>query len=300
MPDDLADRARRGRRSGAALKAQLATLRSAQGGARVFVFEGREDVGPFESWINRIDGELQYIPLAGKGKGQLLDLRRRLRDDRTGLERNTFFFVDRDFDWLRGQAPGADLFCTETYSIENGLVSRRTLRSVLLDELRLDQYRDEVVSIQLHFEELLEEFFRIMREPNWLMFWRSLHSDKKGSISESISGYVRIEWDQVKRAYTDGDLAKLIPLSGEPEATPEEIRRFENLDPPKHYRGKHVLAFFLSWLDALARALQAGETNFFQERIEMRFSRGMLTMRSLASRSEVPNGLEDFIGSMGS
>ena len=148
--DDLVDRARLGRRSGAALKVQLSNLRSRWGAVRIFVFEGREDVGPYEAWINRIDGELRYMPLAGAGKGQLLDLRRRLRSDQTGLRKNTFFFVDRDYDQLRGQRPGADVFCTDTYSIENGLISRRTLISVLVDEFRMDRYRGKVADIQCH------------------------------------------------------------------------------------------------------------------------------------------------------
>ena len=294
--DDLVDRARLGRRSGAALKVGLANLRSSGGAVIVFVFEGREDVGPYEAWIGRIDGELEYATLAGSGKGQLLDLRRRLRSDETGLSQNTFFFIDRDYDLLRGQTPGADVFCTDTYSIENALVSGKTLSSILVDEFRMDLDRDAVMNIRSHFGGLLDHFLGIMCAPNWRMFCRSLSSNKTGSISETISGYARIQWDSVSPAYTDDTLRELIPMSGEPEPGPDEVKRFESLDPIRHYRGKHLLAFFLSWLDALADALREGKTPYFAERISHKFSRGALNMRNLASRSELPSGLLEFIG----
>ena len=297
--DDLVDRARVARRSGAALKVELANLRSSGGTLIVFVFEGREDVGPYEAWIARIDGELEYATLAGSGKGQLLDLRQRLRSDETGLRKNTFFFIDRDYDLLRGQTLGADVFCTETYSIENALVSGKTLTSILVDEFRMDRERDAVKVIRRHFEVLLDHFLRIMRTPNCRIFCRSLRSDKTGSISETISGYVRIQWDSVSSAYTDDTLSKLIPMSGEAEPGPDEVKTFESLDPIRHYRGKHLLSFFLSWLDAFAAALREGETPFLAERVSHKFSRGTLNMRNLASRSELPNGLVEFIGDVG-
>ena len=288
-----------GRRSGAALKVELANLRSSAGTVIVFVFEGREDVGPYEAWIARINNKLEYAPLAGSGKGQLLDLRRRLRRDETGLMGNTFFFIDKDYDLLRGQTPGADVFCTDTYSIENALVSRKTLTSILVDEFRMDRERNTVESIRRHFEVILRQFLRIMRTPNWRIFCRSLNSNRDGRIGETISGYVDIQWDSVSAAYTDETLADLIPMTSEAGTGPDDVEWFESLDPIRHYRGKHLLAFFLSWLDALADALREGRTPFFAGGISHKFNRGTLNMRNLASRSELPTGLVEFIGDVG-
>ena len=295
---NLIDAARRGRRSGAALKIRLAEIRSKAGTALVFVFEGRDDVGPYETWVGRIDESLEYIPLPGSGKGQLLDLRQRLQRDQTGLRQNTYFFLDRDYDLLRTQTPDADVFCTHTYSIENCLVSKRILASILIDEFRLDQYRDRVVDILKHFDALLNDFLEIMREPNWFIYLRASTSARSGSISDQISAFVHIHWQSVSRAYTDDTLPDLIPVSCRSDSSSTEADTFARLDPHTHYRGKHLLGFFLSWLDALSHAVENGDTSFFSERIAHKFNRGALTLRNLASRSELPRGLAEFIGTL--
>ena len=137
-----------------------------------------------------------------------------------------------------------------------------------------------------------------MREPNWLMFCRSLTSVRDGSISNRISDYVHIEWNRVTCAYTEDTLLQLIPLSSRPEVGSDDVEKFRTLDPIRHYRGKHILGFFLSWLEAFSGALRDGKTSFFEEEIQQRFGRSVLTMRNLASRSELPLGLVEFIATL--
>ena len=133
---EFVNHARNHRSSGAALKIRVSNVRSRNPTAIIAVVEGPEDIGPYEVWINRISDALSFEFVPGAGKSQLLDFRRRMASDRTGLSRGTYLFVDRDFDGLRGQKEGADIFCTEAYSVENYLVSTTILKSILTDEFR--------------------------------------------------------------------------------------------------------------------------------------------------------------------
>jgi hypothetical protein len=136
MTESLLERLKNARTSGAVLKVRLSNLRARHPAAIVLIFEGNDDVGVYRSWISRIDDQFHYEPLPGQGKGQLLDLRRRLQSDTNNLAAGTFFFIDRDFDGLRGQSPGSDVYCTHSYSIENDLVSEHTCTNILTDEFR--------------------------------------------------------------------------------------------------------------------------------------------------------------------
>src|SRR5690625_5120984 len=118
---DLVSKMREGRRSPAVLKTALSHLRSVRPDSAIFVFEGAEDVGVYEVWISRCKICPEYEALPGKGKDQLLGLRKMLREDTTGLRRAVYFFLDRDFDGLKGQTSGADVYVHDTYSVENCL-----------------------------------------------------------------------------------------------------------------------------------------------------------------------------------
>ena len=122
---ELVDRARQHRSSGAVLKVKVSNMRSRNRLAAILVFEGFTDLGPYHVWINRINSNLNAEFLAAAGKSQVLDFRRRLVSDRTGLAKGVFMFVDRDFDELRGQEKAEDIYCTDMYSIENYFVSKK-------------------------------------------------------------------------------------------------------------------------------------------------------------------------------
>ena len=295
--DDLLHSAQVARKSGVALKTELAIIKSGSWAERVFVFEGKDDVGPYEAWINRIDENLRYIPLPGTGKRQVLELRELLIDDETGIKNGTFFFVDRDFDGLRGQDSGTDIFCTDTYSIENLLVSQQILRSILLDEFQLSALAEIVDRIQTHFRNLLSEFSEIMSEPNWRIYYGVGTSNRKNGVTEKVSRYVEIDWDSLSVVYNETTLPELIPLADEPRKDSSHFDEFRSLTPLIHHRGKYYLSFFFEWLQSLSDALKEGKTTFLSHSHNTKFNRGTLTLRNLASRSELPLGLTQFIES---
>ena len=116
---EFADHVRAHRSSGAVLKTRVSNIRSRDRTALIAIVEGVSDVAPYEVWIARIFRQLAFEFVPGAGKSQLLDFRRRMKNDRSGLVSGIYLFIDRDFDGLRGQQEGDDIFCTERYSIEN-------------------------------------------------------------------------------------------------------------------------------------------------------------------------------------
>ena len=297
---EFASRVREQRSSGAVLKIQVSNIRSRNRTAIIAIVEGPTDVGPYEVWMDRIDHQhaIEFAPAAGKS--QVLDFRRRLQDDRTGLAVGIYMLVDRDFDGLRGQVEGDDIFCTDRYSIENYFVSALILRSILSDEFRCTaetDHRDDILKL---FENVLGQFNDCMREANKRIFRARLLGIRGPGIQQKISRYVEITSRSVHKIYDERKLRKLIDFDREP--TLDEIQdidaKFDALDPLLNYRGKFLLAFFLVWLDKLAQErVRVGQT-LFQETGNVHFSVTGLTLRSLASRTPLPDGLEQFVQTM--
>ena len=297
---EFVNRAREHRSSGAVLKIKVSNIRSRTRTAIIAVVEGPTDVGPYEVWIGRILHELTIEFIPGAGKSQLLDFRRRMKDDRTGSIIGTYLFVDRDFDGLRGQEEGEDIFCTEAYSIENYLVSPIILRSILTDEFRCTAETDHRDNILKLFCAVLSEFNDCIRDANLRIYrTRRLRIVGRG-IEERISSYVDVSVHDVKKVCDDVEAQKLIRFDREP--TMEEIEslqdNFESLDPLVHYRGKFLLAFFKLWLRRLAAERKHPEQSLFPENASRSFSVGNVNLRSLASRASLPHGLEHFVQSM--
>lgn len=296
MTETLVQRVREGRTSGAVLKARLSNIRARNATILVFVFEGVDDVGPYTTWISRIDESLTYEPLPGTGKDQVLDLRARLLADRGGLGAGVYLFVDRDFDDLKGQPEGPDVYCTDTYSIENTLVCPRALLKMLTDEFRCTAENSDRECVAALFGELLAAFNEAMREPNKRIY-RARKLGIGARITEPIGRYVDISVRTVTATYTDDTLRELVELTREPspQECPSIDSQFVSLNPQKHYRGKFLMAFFLRWLEELAMERKNGTTNLFTKRTGINFSAQQLSLGWLAARCEVPESLRRFV-----
>lgn len=299
MSELLVDRARAHRSSGAVLKTRLSNLRSRQPTCPVCIFEGEDDVGVYAMWISRLRSGFKYEPLPGKGKGQLLDLRRRLMADKGDLKKSVYFFVDRDFDDLRGQAPGPDIYMTEAYSIENHLVSESVLMDILNDEFKCTAEngdRDRIIAL---FNKVFAEFLGIMQVPNRRLFVASKNSLRKSNVIEAISRFVNISLHSVTSNFNDQDLERLIPTTREP--TPEESssaeEEFTSLDPQSRHRGKYLLAFFVRWVELLAAERRSGNSSLFSD-VRTKSSTPTCPMRRLAGSSILPGTLVTFVNSI--
>lgn len=294
----LVDRARESRRSGAVLKVSISNIRSRDRSIPILVFEGRGDLGPYRVWISRIRDDLKYARLKAEGKDQVLDLRDRLSADTGKLRAGVYFFIDRDYDDLKGRTSGPDLFCTETYSIENALVSEEVLQSILEEEL---QCSDEVEqeAIKHLFREITQQFSSSMREPNRRIFYRARLGIRapQSSIDECITRYVDVSLTSVTMAYSEEGLRVLVPMTREPSAAEaaELDPGFNELCPQRRHRGKFLLSCFLRWVELLAAERKRPGQTLFAQTMDVRFSSQKLALDSLAGRSALPNGLRDFI-----
>ena len=192
------------------------------------------------------------MTLYGSCPYQQMERTRYFSSDRTARSqeldayREIYFFIDRDFDDLKGFSAGHDIFLTDRYSIENYLVSERVLCSILIDEFKCaDEAIDNVVSV---FATAMRHFVDAMSSVNRRLFRarKLLISSKGNGIENQISKYVMVCLETVNCIVNLNDLQNLIPFDREP--TEEEIleldAEFNDLNPHLRHRGKFLLAFF--------------------------------------------------------
>jgi hypothetical protein len=108
MSSLLIEDMRQSRKSPAVLKTRIISIRSREKVKPIFVFEGFEDVGPYSVWIGRCDDSIAFEPLPANGKDQILLFRHNIRPAEFYLQVGIYFFIDRDFDDLKGFATGPD------------------------------------------------------------------------------------------------------------------------------------------------------------------------------------------------
>jgi hypothetical protein len=296
MSGELVERARVQRGSGAVLKTRLSIIRSRDWAVPVFVFEGDTDVGPYAVWISRIKDDLRYEVLPGAGKDQLLDLRRRLSADSTDLSPGVYYFVDRDFDDLKGQAPGPDLFCTETYSVENYFITEDVLHSLLTDDFRCPGPCADRANVVDLFRRVRSDACAALRDAN-LRLWRAKKLGIRGpGARDQIAQYAMISFDRVARN-PDADLQALISLEREPsdDESVEIDQEFEALVPLERHRGKFLLAFFVRWLELIAAERKRAGQTLFERTLDLKFSAQKLSLRLLATHTPVPTGVREIV-----
>lgn len=298
---ELVDRARENRKSPATLKTRVSNLRSRYSEDPILVFEGVDDIGPYETWINSFVEGVFLKLLAGSGKEQVLGLRNMLREDKTGLAAEIFFFVDRDFDDLQGQSPGADLFCCDRYSVENYLVTELVVQSTLRDEFRLEPQSPEFDAAINMYRQAVASLVEALRPINLHLFCcRRLGVQLRNSVPE-LKKFVRVS---VQGARLLADPTQLISEHLEPreslpvERLPALQEEFTSFDPLMRYRGKFFFEFLRRWFDCVADEANSPTGALFQRKLPVRFSSVSMTMRTCASRSERPAGLRAFVASI--
>jgi len=299
MSSELLDSARQGRSSGAVLKLELSHLRSRRPDDVVFILEGKDDYGPYDCWLKKIALRYPYSLLPGKGKGQLLDLRRRLSNDQNDLDKGVYFVIDRDYDNLRDQRPGPDVYLTDTYSVENYLVNEDVLRNVLLDELQLAGDPSAVDHIVKCYEAACHQFGVAMTKANCRIYCRSKLQLEKGALENRLSRFVTIELNTVVQIYDCDALVSHVPLCREPTDDEQEKLNieFHELKSQERHRGKYWLSFFYAWLDNLAFIRKCGTDGKVPTLVSLKFNSSKLSMRSLASRRLPPDSLQTFVQS---
>ncbi|WP_062231672.1 DUF4435 domain-containing protein [Aureimonas sp. N4] len=266
----------------------------------IFVFEGKEDKPVYLQWIRAICPELKYEPILGGTKRKSLSLRRSLQYDLGNLRKDVYFFVDRDFDELQGQVPGYDIFVTDRYSIENYLVERDVIEQSLIDDFHFHGSPAERKEVLDLFDALYDKFLAATKEINFRLFVsKILPIHTSASLPDQISELVDIRFDEVQqKTYT---VEEYFPLEREPtEEEAQPLREsFECLDPRLRFRGKFAFDFLMKWM----RCLQYERSNPTTDAMLRLDPAGTirvsdLTLAVLASRSQPPKGLKEFLRSI--
>ena len=138
-----------------------------------------------------------------------------LERDKANLIQGAYFFVDRDFDDLRGRELGQVTFMTDRYSVESYLVTPDVLEELLKDEFRCSteiEVRETVIEA---FKARFAQFLECVREINFRIFLgRRLGLKFANNFPNRINQLAVVALEQVASLQTS--VRDLIPLQREP------------------------------------------------------------------------------------
>ncbi|MGF6482087.1 DUF4435 domain-containing protein [Paraburkholderia sp. JPY419] len=289
---------RKSRDVAAVLKTRLAQLKSGAPDVPVFAFEGPDDKFVYYAWVGRIDRDLRYEPFICNGKAGVLELRRMVRRDLDDIGRGVYFFVDRDFDDLRGEDASDDLFMTDRYSVENYLVEEDVLDELLKNEFHCHGGAKEREKALELFATMYAEFLAVTRSVNYRLYVaRTLRIELTKRLPERVGPLARVTLDSVTS--TDASAQDLVQMEREPSAEEYDscATTFDELHSKDRYRGKFGLFFFNKWLEHLVKDRNSEEPGYFTTLVgEHKANFSLLTLGTLAGKSKMPVGFVEFLG----
>ncbi len=299
MTESRLDVLRESRRSPHVALHQFNLLRSRDAKQLICVFEGADDVAFFDTIIRRVQGDARYLPLPVNGKDHVLGLRVLLNRSAVHDLSLVRFFVDKDFDGLKGHAPGPDLYCTPTYSVENLMVDENILMALLQGEYRCTgaEGREECESISQLFRSHLEKFDRFMRDPNLLIYYARINRKRGMGIDDSILKYLDITLTDVTPRVDRAGILTLVAFSDPIDWAQVDSAKmlFDGLNPGRDWRGKFLLGFFRKFLQLLKEDRTAPKQTCFKAGKTMRFEAHTDITRALALLCDIPGCLKAFI-----
>jgi hypothetical protein len=298
--DPVIERLINSRDNPAVLKMGLIQMRGRCPKIPIFAVEGETDKSVYSHWVRRFRPHLRYEYFVCKNKHQVLMLHGSIQRDRTGLQKNVFFFIDRDFDDLAGVDHSEAIFMTDKYSIENYLVCEVVLDDILKIELSCNGYPELRTKLAVLFNNTYAQFLNVTSSFNFRLFTAKRFAiPRTGAFPERINQIAVISLEEVKPQIRPTE--QVIELEREP--TEQEIEvcecEFAELVPFDRYRGKFALLFFKRWLDLLIDDYSAKTSVHFNQVEELtRARREEIVFNSLAARSPTPIGLQEFLSSI--
>lgn len=288
--------------SAAELKLGLLNIRAQLPHANIFVFEGEDDRSVYFNWMRALDRSIVYEPYTCKGKSGVLKLRAAVERDINELARGVYFFIDRDFDDLRGHELGSATYMTDGYSIENDLVSCEVVDEILKIEINCQgrpEVRDQLVTM---FSSAYSAFLRCSADVNFVIFcMRRLGVNNDGVLPSSLARLIEVALD---RAELRADARSSMVVKPVRCITDEEMAllrgEFDSLEPAMRYRGKFAVSFLISWLNLIAQQRRSGCSAMFDGMdVEARTRVDRINVFSLAARAAPPQSLAHFVGLQG-
>ncbi len=295
-PSNAIDKMREARDRPSVLKDALILLRGRSPSLPILAVEGREDSEVYAQWIRRISEDLRYEFLRCNGKDRVLALRDMVERDVNGIQRDVYFLVDRDFDYLKGRPASASTYVTDTYSVENAVVNGEAVTELVRVNFGCEADPDLRRQIQTVFDSVYSAFLGASKPVNFRIFCaRKLSIEiPKGLDNVKCTDLIELAVEHiVEREVKSCDLIFLEREPTETECT-ELLNEFETLDAAMRYRGKYALEFLVRWLKLLAGERRTGTGRFFHG-LAAPVNEACFSVESLASKVRVPESFESFI-----
>lgn len=287
----LVERMRDSRKSPLVLKIKLIGVRSSRPKVLLFFFEGADDIPVYEEWLSRINRELSFEAIHGSGKEQVLALRNLLEGDE--IRKGVYFFVDSDFD--EPEAPDDHTFVLDSYSVENDLVVRNVVESLLRDEFRCAGQPDQRDAVLEVFDHIKEKFFRSIYELNEMLFIARRERARVTRRPDKITDIVSITLRDVEQLIADFSEAFECSLVIDEKRRRELAEEFSRLPPNKSMKGKYALQFLRAWLRTLLQDRKSPHPRLFREGMPgLPGSPENSSLRRFASAAPIPAGLDVF------
>ncbi|WP_431090331.1 DUF4435 domain-containing protein [Paenibacillus sp. 8b26] len=250
--------------------------------------------------------EPEFVVCGGK-KG-VIDTHGLIREIDDYKEAKIFAFVDRDFDSI---LENENIYETPCYSIENLYTTLDVIKTILIDELKVDEVQDvqDYNTCVEFFIKAQSSFHVAITELNaWIACQRDLSSsglttrlnlnDKENVIMNS---FFDIKLDNVTKLYS---IAKIESLFPDAQKIPEtqlakKIKDISHLDAQKTYRGKYELVFLKEFLKKLVNELNRKNSSIFSKKRKIDFQVSNTNLISQISQyAETPNCLIDYVKKM--
>ena len=273
------------------------------------IVEGDEDPIFYSAIFGRLEFDCHHIFFIANGKDNVLKLRDYVhRSKEAPKSGKNIYFIDRDFDDLKGMPPGEDIYVTPTYSIENIAVSRSGLQKLLLTRFKLaeEETINDIDSVLNKFDVLLTQHHEALAEANRLIHFvrkKSLSGERytSGSINSSLSKFAELEPSDltVKKIATGNELLALLSICREIDALAfdELLNEFESLNPHTQWRGKFLYYLFRRFVGILVEDRNSKTPSFFSKgggKVSLDTSPNSF-IGTLASLCEIPDCLRRFM-----
>lgn len=298
MNDSRIDEMRKARDKPAVMLARYNQVRSKHPGKLVCAFEGHDDVTFYDAMFSKINANILYAPIVCNGKDHVLGLRNSLADN-VSLDRSLVrYFVDWDFDGLKGNTHSPEIYFTPCYSFENLLVNRATLETLLRGEFRCNDEHgaSDMERIGGLFQARLDEFISCMREANHLLFCARISGHRLLRIENDLKKYLILTVEQIAPA-PNRVLHELLGYKDTPDQIHLALSKdaFDQLDPLRDWRGKFIFAFFQKFLACIKEDRGCKSPRFFTEKATVTFAPMSDIFRTLAVSIAVPECLKTFV-----
>lgn len=266
-------------------------------------FEGRDDASYYVGFIQPTleDSQSLWTYRCG-GKAEVYEIRDKiLRSDYR--ETLAMYFVDRDWDEYLDRPWPADseVYTTDYYSIENGIVTREVLVRVCTELIHCRP-------VGLHLEELCDDFdielkkFYDFVRPICVWAIVLLSAGYKPPLDNiSLGKLCKFDEDLHLCHEAESDyMPKVQAMCGlktplhKATASSDVVQRLKNQEPKSYVRGKYELWFFVAFVSKLIDLLHQDSKLTVHIRTQISMSNAL---EVLGPRAGIPNSLAEYLTS---